>query len=81
MYVMHSNCCSNNITHKNLHNKVGSLIRYNPFNCDTTSCDSRQTSRDQTPLEMASPSSSIMTLYSTTLCDDGQRHTPSEDTT
>ena len=71
----------NNLTHKNLRNKFGSIIRYMPFNCKTTNYDSIHTSRDQIPWEMASYSNSIMTLYSTTLFDDGQRHTPPEDTT
>ena len=77
---MYSNCHSNNITRKNLCNKIISVIQYKPFDYDKTSSESRSTSRDRIPLEMASHSSLIMTLYSTTLLDDGQRHTPLRDT-
>ena len=79
MYVMCSNCHSNNITHKNIHNKVGSWTQYTPFNSNTTNCESIRTSRDRIPLEMASHISSITTLYSTMLFDEGQRHLPPED--
>ena len=81
MHVMCSNFCSNNITHKNLCNKVGSLIWDTPFNCGRTNYDSGRNSRDRIPLEMESHMSSIMTLYSTTLFEDGWRHTLPEDTT
>ena len=79
MYVMLSNCSSNNITHKNVHNNVGSLTWYNPFNYDTINCESRRTSRERTPCEMASHRSSIMALYSATLFEEGHKHTPPED--
>ena len=80
MYVIKSNCHSNNIILKNLLNSVGSLTWYMPFNCDTTNWESRQTSRDHIPLEMTSRNNSIMFLYSKKLLDDDQRHTPLKDT-
>ena len=79
MYVMFSNFHSSNITRKNLHNNVGSLIRYKPLSCETTNCESRRTSRERTPCEMDSRNNSITTLYSTTLFEDGCKHTPLED--
>ena len=53
-----------NMTCKNLHNNVRSLIRYKPLSCKTTNCESRRTSRERTPCEMASRNNSITTLYS-----------------
>ena len=81
MYVILSNCRSNNLTHKNIHNNVGSLILYKPLSCDTTNCESRRTSRERKPCEMESHKSSITTLYSTTLFEEGRKHTPPEDNT
>ena len=81
IYVILSNCHSNNLTRKNLLNNVGSLTWYKPFNCDTTNYESRRTSREWTPCEMASHRSSITVLYSATLLEDGRRHTPPEDIT
>ena len=81
MYVRLSNFHSNNLTHKNLHNNVGSLTRYKPLSCDTTNCESRHTSRERTPCEMTSLNSLITTLYSTTLFEEGCKHTPPEDNT
>ena len=37
---MLSNCCSSNLTRKNLLNNVGSLTWYKPFSCDTTNSES-----------------------------------------
>ena len=79
MYVMFSNFCSSNITRKNLHNNVGSLIQYKPLSCETTNCESRCTSRERTPCEMASRNNSIMALYSATLFEEGRKHMPPED--
>ena len=81
MYVIFSNCHSRNITHKNIHNNIGSLIRYEPLSCETTNYESRHTSRERTPCEMASRNNSIMTLYLETLFDKGHKHTPPEDNT
>ena len=81
MYVILSNYHSNNLTRKNLFNNVGSLTWYKPLSCDTTNSESRSTSRERIPCEMASRRSSIMTLYSTTLFEDGHSHTPPEDKT
>ena len=81
MYVMLSNCHSNNLTHKNLCNNVESLTWYTPLSCDTTNFESRRTSRERTPCEMASRRSSIMALYSATLFEDGRKNTPPEDNT
>ena len=81
MYVMLSNYRSNNITCKNLRNNVGSLRRYKPLSYDTTNCESRCTSRERIPCEMAPRRSSITTLYSTTLFEEGHKHTPPEDNT
>ena len=81
MYVMFSNCRSNNITCKNLRNNVRSLMRYKPLSCDSTNSESRRTSRERTPCEMASYNNSIMTLYSATLFEEGHKHTPPEDNT
>ena len=81
MYVMLSNCRSNNLTRKNLRNNVESLTWYKPLSCDTTNSVSRRTSRERTPCEMASRRSSITTLYPTTLFEEGCKHTPPEDNT
>ena len=78
---MFSNCRSSNLTRKNLLNNVGSLTWYKPFSCDTTNSESRRTSRERTPCEMASRRSSITALYSATLMEDGHRHTPPQDST
>ena len=78
---MLSNCCSNNLTRKNLRNNVGSLIRYKPLSCDTTNCESRHNSRERTPCEMTSCNSSIIALYLATLFEEGHKHTPPEDNT
>ena len=81
MYVILSNCHSNNLTRKNLLNNVESLTWYKPLSCDSTNSESRRTSRERTPCEMASRRSSITTLYSTTLFEDGHKHTPPKDNT
>ena len=81
MYVILSNFRSNNLTHKNLLNNVGSLTWYNPLSYDTTNSESRRTSRERTPCEMTSHRSSITALYSATLFEDGHKHTPPEDDT
>ena len=81
MYVILSNFYSNNLTRKNLINNVGSLTWYKPLSYDTTNSESRCTSRERTPCEMASCRSSIMALYSATLLEDGRKHTPPEDST
>ena len=78
MYVILSNFRSRNITHKNHRNNVGSLRRYKPLSCETTNCESRRTSRERSPYEMASHNNSITTLYSATLFDEGCRKTPPE---
>ena len=79
MYVILSNCRSNNLTRKNILNTVGSLTWYKPLSCDTTNSESRRTSRERTPCKMASCRSSITTLYSETLFEEGRKHTPPED--
>ena len=79
MYVILSSFCSNNLTRKNLINKVGSLTWYKPLIYDTTNSESRRTSRERTPCEMASRRSSITALYSATLFEDGRKHTPIPD--
>ena len=76
-----SNFRSNNLTCKSLLNNVRSLSWYKPLSYDTTNSESRRTSRERIPCEMESRRSSIMALYSTTLFEDGWRHTPPEDTT
>ena len=81
MYVIFSNCCSSNLTRKNLHNNIGSLILYEPLICETTNYESGRTSRERTSCEMASCNNSMMTLYSTTLFDEGHKHMPPEDNT
>ena len=81
MYVIFSNCHSNNLTRKNLLNNVGSLTWYKPLSCDTTNSESSRTSRERTPCEMASRRSSITALYLATLLEDGRRHTPPKDST
>ena len=81
IYVILSNCRSNNLTRKNLLNNIGCLTRYKPLSCDTTNSESRCTSRERTPCEMASRRSSITTLYSTTLFEEGRKHMPPEDNT
>ena len=81
MYVILSNCRSNNLTRKNLLNNVGSLTWYKPLSYDTTNSESRRTSRERMPCEMASRRSSIMTLYSATLFEDGCKHMPPKDST
>ena len=81
MYVMFSNCRSNNLTHKNLCNKVGYLTWHMAFNYKTTNWEWRHTLRDQIPWEMELRNNSITTLYSTILFDEGQRHTPLEEKT
>ena len=81
MYVILSNCRSNNLTRKILLNNVGSLTWYKPLSYDTTNSESSRTSRERTPCEMASRRSSITTLYSATLFEDGRKHTPHEDNT
>ena len=81
MYVIFSNCRSNNFTHKNIRNKFISIIRDTPFNYKNTNCESRRTSRDWITWEMASRNNSITTLYSTILFDECWRHTPPEDKT
>ena len=81
MYVILSNCHSNNLTRNNLLNNVGSLTWYKPLSYDTTNSESRRTSRERTPCEMASRRSSITALYSATLFEDGRRHMPHEDNT
>ena len=48
---------------------------------DTTNYESRRTSRERTPCEMASRRSSIMTLYSATLFEEGRKHMPPKDNT
>ena len=81
MYVILSNFHSSNLIRKNLHNNVGSLIRYKPLSGKTTNCESRHTSRERTPCEMESHNNSITALYSTTLFDKGCKHTPLQDNT
>ena len=81
MYVMLSNFRSKNLTRKNIRNNVGSLIRYKPLRCDTTNYESRRTSRERTPCEMASCNSLITALYSATLFKEGRKYTPPEDNT
>ena len=81
MYVIFSNFHSSNLTRKNLRNNVGSLIRYEPLSCETTNYESRHTSRERTPCEMASSNNSMTALYSTTLFEEGRKHTPLEDNT
>ena len=81
MYVILSNCHSRNLTRKNLHNNVGSLIRYKTLSYETTNCESRRTSREQTPCEMASHNNSMMELYSGTFFEEVRKHTPPEDNT
>ena len=81
MYVIFSNCRSNNLTCKNLLNNVRSLTCYKPLSYDTTNSESSCASRERTPCEMVSRRSSIMTLYSATLFEDGHKHTPPEDNT
>ena len=81
MYVILSNCCSNNLTRKNLLNNVRSLTWYKPLSCDTTNSESSRTSRERTPCEMASHRSSMMALYSATLFEEGHKHTLPEDNT
>ena len=73
---MFSNCRSCNLTRKDLHNNVRFLIRYKPLSCETTNYESRRTSRERTPCEMASRNNSIMALYSATLFEEGRKHTP-----
>ena len=68
---MKTNCHSNNLTLKNLLSNVGSLTRYRPLHYE-----SRITSKDRIPFEMASCSRSIIVVYSATLFEDGWRHTP-----
>ena len=79
IYVILSNCRSNNLTHKNLLNNVGSLTWYKPFSYDTANSESRHTSRDRISCEMASHRSSITALYLATLFEEGHKHTPPED--
>ena len=79
MYVIFLNCRSSNLTRKNICNNVGSLIRYKILSCDTTNCESRHTSRERTPCEMASHNSSITARYLATLFEEGHKHTPPED--
>ena len=79
MYVMFLNCRYNNITCKNIHNNVESITRYKPLSCDTTNCESRHTSRERTPCEMASSNNSITTLYSATLFEEGHKQMPPQD--
>ena len=81
MYIIISNFRSSNLTRKNLHNNVGSLLRYNPLSCETTNCESRHTSRELTPCEMESRNNSMIALYSATLFDEFCKHTPSKDNT
>ena len=81
MYVIFSNCCSSNLTHKNSCNNIESLIRYNPLSCETTNYESRCTSRDRMPCEMASCNNSTTVLYSSTLFEEGHKHTPPKDNT
>ena len=81
MYVILSNCHSTNLTRKNLHNNVRALIRYKPLSCETTNYESRHTSREWTPCEMASHNKSIMELYSATLFEEGYKHTSPKDNT
>ena len=71
IYVILSNCRSNNLTHKNVLNNIRSLTWYRPLSYDTTNSESRHTSRERTPFEMASCRSSIMALYSATLLEYG----------
>ena len=78
---MFSNCHSSNLTRNNIHNNVRSLIRYKPLSYETTNYESRHTSRERTPCEMASHNNSIMALYSATLFEEGHKHTPPEDNT
>ena len=81
MYVILSNCHSNNIKCKNILNNVRSLTCYKILSCDTTNSESRRTSRERTPCEMASHRSSITALYLATLFEEGYKHTPPEDNT
>ena len=81
MYVILSNCRSNNLTRNNILNNVGSLTWYKPLSCDTTNFELIHTSRERIPCEMASYRSSIMELYSVTLFEEGHKHTPLEDNT
>ena len=81
MYVIFSNCRSSNLTRKNLHNNVRSLIRYKPLSCETTNYESRCTLIEGTPCEMTSRNNLITTLYSTTLFEEGHKHMPPEDNT
>ena len=81
MYVILSNCHSNNLTRKNILNNVRSLTWYEPLSYDTTNFESRHTSRERTPCKMASRRISITALYSATLFEDGRKHTPPEDNT
>ena len=81
MYVIFSNCRSSNLTRKNIHNNIRSLIQYDLLSCETTNCESRRTSRDRIPCEIAARNNSITTLYSTTLFEEGHKHTPLEDNT
>ena len=81
MYVIFSNCRSSNLTRKNISSDVRSLIQYKPLSCETTNDESRHTSRERTPCEMASCNNSITTLYSTTLFNEGHKLTPPEDNT
>ena len=81
MYVIFSNFHSSNLTRKNIHNNVGSLIPYKPLSCETTNCESRGTSRERTPCEMASHNNSIMALYSATLFKEVRKNMPPKDNT
>ena len=81
MYVILSNCHYNNLTHKNIRNNVESLTWYKPLSYDTTNSESRRTSRDRIPCEMESRKSSITALYSSTLFEEGRKHTPPKDNT
>ena len=81
MYVIFSNCRSNNLTRKNILNNVGSLTWYKPLSYDTTNSKSSHTSRERTPCERASCNNSITALYSATLFEEGRKDTPPEDNT
>ena len=81
MYVILLNYRSSNLTCKNLHNNNRSLIQYEPLSYETPNWESRHTSRERTPYEMASCNNSIMTLYSATLFDEGCKHMPTKDNT
>ena len=81
MYVILSNCRSNNLTRNNLLNNVGSLTWYKPLSYDTTDSESSRTSRERTPFEMASRNILITILYSATLFEEGRKHMPPQDNT